>query len=455
MPPSIGQINKRWVSSLDPLLDQVSVRKQLGLIRRDKDFQQLLISTSGKLLSDAPMRRVGNAIYYQYQEGLTNPQISLLTSTVTGSGTASISVTGLPAASQNLLAVNDVLLLPSGGAIQVKTVPSISAFTAISVDGSNVTVTNTQYLTNITNAQESGSSSPANRRFDVSRINNVWQIIRTKSQITDVESVNEIRFEYGGVDRIMYYQSEKLRTRHEMAKNGALYLGRLGSTLFSDASPANAGPNGNGIQMTRGLHQYIETFGVNDAVASLGTVTLADFEDLHVQLLAARSPKDYFLTGSTAVMTKYSNLFKNLASGGVNSVRMIVDGNEVDLDVQRWEYAGFTYNMKSSSFLDNNEFIGSAATSLMPAAKYAVGFPVGYSPTEKGESVPYLGIACPEKMASDAPNRTVRGCDMEINHGALADTATNGDLVYNLEMISYLGLDAANPQSFFRQQVLT
>jgi hypothetical protein len=452
--PTQGIIAKPWVSALDSLLDDITSQKQLIGIRRNMEFMDIVYSTSGRTMKDLPEKTVGNAIYYGWMEDTLNQQISLVGATVVGSGTASITVTVLPAGSQNVLVVGDVLALPSGGAIQVKTVAA-AGFTAISVDGTNVTVTAGQYLPVITNAFESGSSSPNGKRWGATRINNVWQIIRNKIQITDVEKVNTIRFDVQGQPKIFYYQSEQLRLEHQMMINGALFLGRLGSTLFSDSSPANAGSNGRGIQLTRGVDQYIESFGVNDSLATLGTVTLADFDDLLAQLVAARAPKDYMLTGSTNVMTKYSTFFKNLASSGVTSTRMIVDGMETNLDVEKAVYGGTTFNMSVSSYLDNNEAVGSAATSLIPAAKRAYGFPLGYAPVVGGTKVPYMTTVRPEKIANDGPNRTVRGATMEINHGGLADTATSGDLVLNLEMVSHIGLELNNPQAFFRQTVLS
>lgn len=452
--PTQGTIAKPWVSALDPLLDDITSQKQLIGIRRNMEFMDIIHSTSGKTLQDLPSKTVGNAIYYGWMEDTLNQQISLVGATVVGSGTASITVTVLPAGSQNVLVVGDVLALPAGGAIMVKTVAA-AGFTAISVDGTNVTLVAGTYCTIITNGFESGSSSPNGRRWGATRINNVWQIIRDKIQITDVEKVNTIRFDVKGQPKIFYYQSEELRLKHQLSIAGALFQGRLGSTLFSDASPTNAGANGRGIQLTRGVDQYIETFGVNDSLAALGTVTLADFDDLLAQLVAARAPKEYLLTGSTSVMTKYSTFFKNLASSGVTSTRMMVNGMSTNLDVDMATYGGTTFNMAVSSYLDNNEMVGSSATSLLPVAKRAYGFPLGYAPVVGGTKVPYMTTVRPEKIASDGPNRTVRGATMEINHGGLADTATSGDMVLNLEMVSHIGLEVNNPQAFFRQTVLS
>jgi hypothetical protein len=80
---------------------------------------------------------------------------------------------------------------------------------------------------------------------------------------------------------------------------------------------------------------------------------------------------------------------------------------------------------------------------------------LGYAPVVGGTKIPYMTTVRPEKIASDGPNRTVRGATMEINHGGLADTATSGDMVLNLEMVSHIGLEINNPQAFFRQTVLS
>lgn len=456
--PTQGTINRRYTSAIDPILDARSIKKEIIDIQKDRSFMSLLTDLGGKVVWTPPMDSVNNAIFYSWQNSPLSQLISTTGATVTGNGTSGtpLSVTGLPAGSQNVLIPGILLACPQGGVVRVTTVPSTSSFTALSVTGTSVTVTAGDWLSAISNAQESGSDAPLAQRWDVSRLTNVTQVIRNTIKTTDVDMQNGIEFTIDGVDRILPYEAIRLKDLHDLHTNGALFLGKQSATRFTDSSPALSGANGNGIQTTRGLDEYITTYGITDQTATLGTLAITDVADAINQLVANRSTQDYLIGAGQSVYMKFSDMLKNMpSSGAVNSVRINVQGKEVDLDVESFNYGGFRFNLHSLGLLNNQQIVGSAATSLHMAAKCAYFMPLGQAKTLKNGVSPFMRYRYQPQPTTGGENRTINGATEETRYGGLAPNPTSGSRTLEMTMTSNIGLEIFNPQSFLRMQVLS
>jgi len=101
--PTIGQINKRYVSAIDPMLDIREIRQAITDIQNDTSFMSLLTSLDGKTIFKPQEDSIDSAIFHSWQNDALSDVISFTGATITGSGTASLSVTGLPVASQGKL----------------------------------------------------------------------------------------------------------------------------------------------------------------------------------------------------------------------------------------------------------------------------------------------------------------------------------------------------------------
>lgn len=453
--PTLGQINKRYVSAIDPMLDIREIKQQIIDIRNDKSFMSLLTELGGKTVFEPPKDNVNSAIFHSWQNDQLRSVISFVGSTITGSGTASLSVTGLPTASQGVLKIGDELYLTSGSVVRVMTVPSAAAFTAVTVDGTNATLLTSSVAAIIGNAFESGSTTVQTSRWGLSKLSNVVQIVRNSIQITDVEMQNGVEFKVNGVDRILPYQSLRLRDDHMLSLSATLFLSKISTTRFSDASPTMAGANGNGIQTTRGIDQYITQFGIDDQVASLGTLALTDIEDAITKIIANRGVYDYLIGASTAVGIKFSGLLKNLpSSGAVNSARINVQGKEIDLDCTSFEYGNMRFNISNLGLLNNSDIMSSGSTLLLPA-KCAYFMPLGQAKQVGGGLTPFMRYRYQAQPVGTSPNRTVNGMTEETLVGGLAEVATSQERTRTATMTTTVGLEMFNPQAFLRMQVLS
>lgn len=456
--PSIGTTSSQYLSAIAPDWLDVDFDPRIVAVRRNREFLDIIKGMGGILSVAREDRR--EPVFNGFYENPLNSQISTTGATITGNGTSAtpFDVSGLPAAGQGLVEVGDILQMPNGVNIIVMTVPSAAAFTARTVSGSSSTLTAGQWLTNITQASESGSNAPKPKRWGVTKLTNVIQIVRTTTQLTDVAQQSQVRTEVDGKPYVTPYEAFQLATSHYGNIMGALMQGQLGSTLFTDASPSIAGANGRGIQTTRGLDQYVVNFGVNDTVTTPGTVALADVADFINLLVAARSPKDYLVVGSTPSMILYSNLLKGLASSGaLSSLRLQVDGRSIDFETENFMYGGFNIRLKTLGYLDNVEMVGSAATSLMPIAKKAFWIPTGTVNSIGNSAQPYIKLAhLPEPITTGA-NRymSMDGLVCETHYDGLAPAATNGRRVLTMDMTSNIGLWLNNPQAFGAQTLFS
>lgn len=453
--PTLGQINKRYVSAIDPMMDIREIKQQITDIRNDKSFMSLLTQLDGKVVFEPAKDQSNSAIFHSWQNDALQSVITFSGTTITGSGTASLSVVDLPVASQNVLKVGDILYLTSGGVVRVMTVPAADEFTAVSVDGSNVTLLTTAVASIIGNAFESGSTSVSTQRWGLTKLSNVVQIFRDAMEITDIEMQNGVEFKINGEDRILPYQSIRLRDKHYLGISSGLFMSKISATRFSDASPTMAGSNGNGIQTTRGLDQYITQYGITDSVATLGSLLLSDVDDAITQLVANRSTADYLIGASTAVQLKFSNMLKNLpSSGGINSVRLNVQGKEVDLDVESFNHGGFRFSLSNLGLLNNAEVVSSGATLLTPA-KCAYFMPLGQAKQVGGGMTPFMRYRYQAQPTGASANRTVNGMTEETRVGGSATIATSQARTNLVTMTSTVGLEVFNPQAFLRMQVLS
>jgi hypothetical protein len=448
--PTIGQINKRYVSAIDPMLDIREIRQAITDIQNDTSFMSLLTSLDGKTIFKPQEDSIDSAIFHSWQNDALSDVITFTGATITGSGTASLSVTGLPVASQGKVIVGDLLQLQSNNVVRVMTVPLATSFTAVTVDGSNATLTASQVATIVGSAFESGSAGPSQRRWGLTKLSNVVQIMRDSIQTTDIEMQNGVEFEINGQKRILPYESIRLRDKHMLGMSASMFLGRLSTTRFSDASPTMAGSNGNGIQTTRGLDQYITQFGIADATGTTGTLALSDLEDVVTKLVANRSTYDYLIGCSTPVSIKFSNLLKNLpSSGAVNSARINVQGKEIDLDCTSFTYGGFKFAISNLGLLDNAQIMSSGGT-LLPQAKAAYFMPLGKAKTVKNGFAPFMSYKYQAQPTGSSANRVVNGMTEEIRTDGQAPVPTSTTRVLTMTMTTTAGLEILNPQAFLR-----
>ena len=236
--------------------------------------------------------------------------------------------------------------------------------------------------------------------------------------------------------------------------NAAFWGGDMSNTSYSDTNPSlidqvtdPTGLSGSGnIQTTRGVNKYIDLYGTGLVTNNGGVYTQGNLNDIITNLVAARAPKDYLVVGSTAAINSIDTYYKNLGSSGVNSVRLVIDGREIDFTVNKATAGRFNFNY-----------------AVMPILDHPVTF--GYSTIPKNLFfLPYNNKVKVEGGGSDAqirvryvPRQGPYGNDMidEIYTGAFSPVNPNGAGAFiGVDWITKQGLEVLAPQHFMKQQVI-
>jgi len=302
-------------------------------------------------------------VYHNYANADLALQLDTTGATVTGSGTATITNTTATIATSGYTRKGLLVKFPNGkvGVINSYTTASSQDSMVIkSIDGTNLTHTAGQKLDVFSTVVGEKSTAPDNRRYPLTKYVNKTQLFREINSETDIAKQALVRVNWNGKN-VFYAKNliEKM-IQHRASVNGALIGGYLSTDSFSDSTLTVADPiAGGAMQTTRGLDQYITTYGVSDAVASAGTWTLADHSDVIDQLIARRADiSSYMMMMPSKVKGKVDDALLNLGSSGVTSMRLNREAGgkgNLNFEVQEFKYKGMTATMMVLPILDHNK----------------------------------------------------------------------------------------------------
>jgi hypothetical protein len=441
---AIGITDKKFISAVD-LLDQREILESVIDIHNDAGLTDVLNIASRRKPTKQP-------VYHNFVDEALFTLGDTTGATVTGSGTATIGTT-LTAETSGIAREGDLVLFPTGSKVgyisEITTASSQDSLTIKSVDGTNITHTAAQKLAFFSSASGEKSGAPSNRKFVPTKYLNKVQIFREVNEVTDVQSMSTVEVSYNGSNYVVVKQLVEKALLLKAKINAAFIGGKMSTTSFEDATPSLTDPgNGGAVQTTRGLYDYVTTYGVSDTVASTGTWALSDQEDLISQLLAKKSPKKYMALYATKPKIKIDNHLKNLGSGGVTSGRLSVDGQSLNLEAESFKYGGFEFQYSCLPILDHPDLFSQSDIS-----KSIFYIPVGKVKTKGGGEEPYIQtryMDVPVKGASVG-----NGLVKEWHSGALAPTgATNDDLYWRTNWVSCQGLEVLGAQHMAVQKVI-
>lgn len=448
-----GIINKQYVSSLDSFLDTREIRKTVTDIYNEDNLTDILNLGNKK----KPIQ-TGQPFYNTYVNESLFKLLDTTGGIVNGSGTVSVNFT-LTAATSGQTRKDDILLAPTGEipiiVTNVVTASGIDTVYAKSVAGVNITLTAGDKLSIISVAVGENSVNQTNIRFGQTRYFNKYQIFREISVVTDVQSAATVETTYNGQP---YFAVKDHIDKQILLKghiNAAFIAGDMSTTSFADSNaflvdPYTAGSNGGGnIQTTRGLHKYNELYGNTIVNGTLGTYQKANLDNAVQVLIANRAPKEQLVFGSSLARTTIDTYLKNLGSSGVTSARLVIDGREVDLMVDKLNYGGFTFNYMTMPIQDQPVLF---QQTVINKSLYYIPY---------NERVPIVGGGYDNAMnVRYIPSQTKYGNGMidELHGGALA---WNGAPTYDGNIMNATcswttkqGFEVLAPQFMLRQQVL-
>lgn len=451
MAATLGIINKPYVSALDPILDTREINKLITDVQNEDELSSILDLPSRKMPTIQP-------VYYTFYDDPLIKYVDTTASSVGGSGTTQVTVTGATAATSGFTRTDDLVMFTNNNVGIVTSVVSVSGQDTIvikSVSGANLTCTAGNKLSLFSRAMGEGSYTPLNLRYGLSRQTNKYQIFRETSRITDVQNASTIEVDFQGQPKIIFKDHWEKIVKMKSDINAAFWGGDMSVTSYSDSNPILVDPTtspdsisgGGAIQTTRGVNKYIDLYGTALVNGTLGTYQKANLDDIVTNLVAARAPKDYLVAGSTSSITCLDTYFKNLGSSGVTSVRMVVDGQELNFDVQKVIYGRFTFNYMVMPILDHPVTFG---FSTIPKNLYYL---------------PYNNKVKVEGGGSDAqmrvryvPKQTIYGNDLvnEVHYGGYSIINPNGAGAFMaVDWITAQGLELLAPQHCMKQQVVS
>jgi hypothetical protein len=444
---TLGNITKAYVSALDSLLDTREINRHVSDIYNEDALTDILGWADRKLPTKQPFYStyVNESLFKHISPSSvsnnTSTRITLVLSTATS---------GITKVQDELKFTNNTV----GVVRSVTTASSVDTVVVDSVSGANLVATASDLIAVFSIGMGERSDAPANERFGVTRYFNKYQIFSIVSQITDVQNASTLEVEFNGQAKYVVKDHIEKAVKQKGQINAAFWGGDMSNTSFSDANPAlvdqnivSGGGGGGPTQFTRGIDKYIELYGISAAAAAYGTntVSLADFGAMADFLTAARAPKDYLVVGGTAARRSCDDLLKNLGSSGVTSVRLVVDGRELDFAVDKVSYSGYQFNFATMPILDHPILF---SQTIIAKSLY-------YIPYNKQVKVLGGGFD-PSIRVRYVPNQSKFGNEMigEAHSGALSPVNPTGHVKeWKMEMFTYQGLEVLGAQWFARQRV--
>lgn len=354
---SLGAITKGYVSALDPNIDTRENDARVNDLYRENELTDILTLADRKMPIQSGQPTYGTWVNEDLFKIIDSTGATVLTS-----GTPQVTTTAT-AATSLVARKADLVIFPNNVVGQIQSVTTSGGQDTIvikSVGGGNITHTAGQKLSLFSIAMGERSDAPTNLRFGVGRYLNKWQIFSETSQITDVQMAAVLDITINGERKWTFKDAIDKKIRLKGFMNAAFWAGDLSATTFTDASPAlvdqnivSGGGGGGGVQTTRGIDKYIASYGVSTQAATLGAV---DFTDINAHIdavIAVRGPSKFMVVGSSQAIRAYSTFLKGLNSSGVNSVRLVIDGNDVNTSVDRFTHSGKELNFSTMPIFDH------------------------------------------------------------------------------------------------------
>lgn len=445
--PSTGIINKSYVSAIDPILDTREINKHVTDIYNENGLIDILNLAERKKPTKQP-------IYYTFVNESVFQLLDTTGATPSGSGTVQVTTT-VTAASSGFNRVDDLVLFTNGNTGIITSVVNSSGIDTIvmkSVSGANLTLTAGDKLSSYSVAVGENSTSRVNIRFGLTRYSNKYQIFKETSQITDVQNASTIEVEFEGQPKFIVKDHIDKTVKLKGMINAAFIAGDMSNTSYSDTNPylvdsvtGGSSISGTGaIQTTRGINKYIQLYGTNLNTGG-GAYTLTALEDALDNLTAARAPLEYEVIGGKKARRIVDTMIKNLGSSGITSVRLVIDGKELDTEVSKFVHGGYTLNFMTMPILDHPTLL--SQTSI---AKSLYFVPMNNQVKIEG------GGYEPAIQVRYTPSQSPYGNDMigETHYGALNIVNPNGQGQFmGTDWTTTQGLECLGVQHYLKQQV--
>ena len=439
---------KSYISSLT-LLDQRDLLRQLMNVTNEETSFMDVMELLGR---EVPVTQPKYSVFVNSELYNTDTLVSFtdLTS-ATGQGHATVVVTS--ASGTSFPIAGDLIVFPSGYIGYIKSVTSHGGGDQLDVYAVNQSVTSAmlagaaaQTVAFISNAQGEGSDAPGSRRYGTTSRTNIVQIFKNSAKITDVQKASKVEFVYEDKEYYFYKLQHDLLMKHRGDISHAMIFGQISDENFTATTSYLDDSSSNRVQTTRGLREYITTYGINDTASSV-SFDLAYVQSLVRRLAARRCPENYLVLGGiegAIAFTNFASALNSAVSFSPNA-RMNIGGNTVDVNIDTFKGFGHTFMFKRLPLLDHQKTVNFTGSAGWQNEMY-------FMPLDKVKD---------EGSGADIDRFRVRylqgdGLDfryLERYDGKLAPMPTSLSAYLQLEYHSTMGLEIAGPDHFVAVKV--
>lgn len=446
MSTTIGTLTAAYVGAV-PFLAQRDIDPNLYDAANEKQFSDTM-----QLFGRMTEGKMWNFHSFINQNTFQVLQVDTVTS---GNGTPNV-VFVVTAPTSGYARLYDLIKFTNGVIGWVRITPTHTStqdiLTVRSVDGSNITVTAGDILSDGGNAVPESSDKVASRIYGTTQYQNLIQAFREGHTETDIEKLTKVEVTVEGQP---YYGIYNFITKFQGLKTSVsakMFDGRIssGSTFDNSGSLLTDPVSGLPTQTTMGLDQWTTTNGIISPVATLGTVLLSDVDNLIAAMNSAKAPLQYLGFTGTQPKSTYENLLKNLTqAAGLNSVRLIIDGKDVDMEVDTFKRGNHSFEFVPTSILDHPQLFNYHGAPDISQSIYWS--PKGMCPVVGGAGMePYIGIKYKKQAVTGGYGDDIYS---EWHTGALAPVPVGDVANWQVNWMSYQGLAVKNPIHLAKQKV--
>lgn len=297
------------------------------------------------------------------------------------------------------------------------------------------------------------SDAPVNRRYGLTKYYNNIQIFREVDEITDVQKVAKIEVNVGGDYHILPYQTVQKLIKLNGDISVQMIAGVQSTTLFNDSNPFLADPtSGLPIQTTGGLDWYVTTYGISDEAAVLGTFGFTELDEIIDNWISNKAPRDQMGFMGSRPKGVLDKFFKNLGSSGVTSVRMVIDGRTVDMNVDHISYRGYEIDFVYIPIYDHPQLFSPTLVSDINGSIYFV--PKDQVDTVDNGRQPRMQIRHTPSPFGAGRNGSNNGIIAEWRTGALAEVPTSSVAQLHTDWYTAQGLECIAVKHFQKYRVI-
>jgi hypothetical protein len=198
------------------------------------------------------------------------------------------------------------------------------------------------------------------------------------------------------------------------------------------------------------LDWYVTTYGIVDQAAVLGVFGFNELDEIINDWLSVKAPTDQMGFMGSNAKRLLDKFFKNLGSSGVTSVRLIIDGQTVDMNVDHVSYGGFEMDFIWVPIFDHPQLFSTTIRPDVNGSIYWV--PKDMLETVDGGREPRMQIRHTPSPFMGA-NGSSNGIIKEWRTGALAEIPTNSQALLHTDWYTAQGLECLGVQLFLKYRV--